>query len=94
MTPLTDTLLTADYVEQKQYPLILVTGCKQGCINQTLLALEAIKARGIFLYAVAFNHHSDNYDPILSSEITRYLKNYVEFKFPNAQWIGIPQMQV
>lgn len=94
LTPLTDNLLTADYIEQRHYPLILTTSCKENCINQTLLALEAIKNRGIYLYAIAFNHSNDNFDPVLSAEIANYLKKQLEFKFPNAQWIGIPTVKI
>lgn len=43
MVPLTDELLTIDYIAQKGYPLLFVTSGKLGSINHTLLSLEAIK---------------------------------------------------
>lgn len=46
MVPLTDELLTIDYIAQKGYPLLFVTSGKLGSINHTLLSLEAIKNRG------------------------------------------------
>lgn len=46
MVPLTDELLTIDYIAQKEYPLLFVTSGKLGSINHTLLSLEAIKKPG------------------------------------------------
>ncbi|MCF8161745.1 MAG: dethiobiotin synthase, partial [Candidatus Methylopumilus sp.] len=40
--PLTETFTTADLVESLEIPVILVVGMKLGCINHTLLTVEAI----------------------------------------------------
>lgn len=63
MVPLTDELLTIDYIAQKGYPLLFVTSGKLGSINHTLLSLEAIKNRGIKLDTVLYNLYPTVEDP-------------------------------
>lgn len=53
--PLTEDVLTADFVAQQGWPLILVTSGRLGAINHILLSLEAAKARGIPLAGVVMN---------------------------------------
>jgi dethiobiotin synthetase len=55
--PLTRNYLTADYVQDCGYPLILVTSGKLGSINHTLLTLEAIQTRKIPLAGIVFNQY-------------------------------------
>lgn len=76
LVPLTDKLLTLDYVAKKHYPIIVVTSAKLGSINHTLLTLEAIKARGLNLFSVIFNHHFDT-DTDISSDTQLFLQKYV-----------------
>jgi dethiobiotin synthetase len=38
------------------YPIILVVGNQLGCINHTLLSIEAIEASGLTLLAIVVNH--------------------------------------
>ena len=45
--PLSATFDTADLAQQLDLPVILVVGMRLGCINQALLTLEAIEARGL-----------------------------------------------
>lgn len=45
--PLSSTFDTADLAQQLDLPVILVVGMRLGCINQALLTLEAIAARGL-----------------------------------------------
>lgn len=90
MVPLTTDLLTIDYIEQKQYPVILVSSGCLGSINHTLLSLEALKTRGLNLYALAYNLNDESQDPLISQGTAKYLKNYLAKSFPKAQWIEIP----
>ena len=53
MVPLTTELLTIDYLAEKKFPVILVSSGRLGSINHTLLSLEALKSRGLELYALA-----------------------------------------
>ena len=90
MVPLTTELLTIDYVAEKKFPVILVSSGRLGSINHTLLSLEALKSRGLELYALAYNLNDESQDPLISKDTSDYLKVYLAIHFPNAQWIDIP----
>ncbi|WP_374530867.1 dethiobiotin synthase [Acinetobacter sp.] len=90
MVPLTTELLTIDYLEQKKFPVILVSSGRLGSINHTLLSLEALKARGLSLYALAYNLNDESQDPLISKDTSEYLKAYLAKHFPDALWIDIP----
>lgn len=92
MVPLTTELLTIDYLEQKKFPIILVSSGRLGSINHTLLSLEALKARGLSLYALAYNLNDESQDPLISKDTSEYLKAYLTKYFPDALWIDIPVM--
>jgi len=89
MVPINDQLLVADFIEQNNYPVILVTSGKLGSINHTLLTLEVMKSRDINLYGVVYNHF-----PVTSPEITsdsaKVIKNYLKKDFPKALWAEVP----
>ncbi len=90
MVPLTTEMLTIDYIAAQQYPVILVTSGRLGSINHTLLSLEALKARQLQLYAIAYNLNDESQDALISQDTAAYLKSYVAANFPEAQWIDIP----
>ena len=90
MVPLTTELLTIDYLAEKKFPVILVSSGRLGSINHTLLSLEALKSRGLELYALAYNLNDESQDPLISKDTSDYLKAYLVKHFPNAQWIDIP----
>lgn len=90
MVPLTTELLTIDYVARKEFPVILVSSGRLGSINHTLLSLEALKSRGLELYALAYNLNDESQDELISKDTSEYLKAYLGKNFPHAQWIDIP----
>ncbi|WP_180110817.1 MULTISPECIES: dethiobiotin synthase [unclassified Acinetobacter] len=90
MVPLTTDLLTIDYVVEKQYPVILVTSGRLGSINHTILSLEALKSRGLVLYALAYNLNDESQDALISKDTAEYLKAYLAKHFPEALWIDVP----
>lgn len=55
LVPLSDDLLTAELIQYLKADLILVIRDYLGCINHSLLTLEAIKFRGLNLKQVIFN---------------------------------------
>ncbi|MGQ0442244.1 MAG: dethiobiotin synthase [Methylophilaceae bacterium] len=55
LVPLNQQKTIADLVAALDIPMILVVGIKLGCINHTLLTLEAIKARQLKLYGWVAN---------------------------------------
>lgn len=92
MVPLTSEFLTIDYLEQKKYPIILVSSGRLGSINHTLLSLEVMKQRGLDLFALAYNLNDQSADELISKDTAAYLKAYLSDVFPNAAWIDIPQI--
>lgn len=93
MVPLTIDLLTIDYVAEKKHPVILVTSGRLGSINHTVLSLEALKSRGLELYALAYNLNNESQDELISKDTAEYLKTYLAKHFPQALWIDIPVLK-
>lgn len=93
MVPLTRSLLTIDYVAARKFPLIFVTSGKLGSLNHTLLSLEAIRSRGMELYAMAYNHFPESGDSIISDDTIGFLKDYLKEHFPDAMWIDVPVLK-
>ncbi|TAJ06879.1 ATP-dependent dethiobiotin synthetase BioD [Marinilabiliaceae bacterium JC017] len=91
MVPLNPHVLVADFIEEQQFPVILITSGKLGSINHTLLTLEVMKSRGIQLYGVVYNHY-----PVSASEITAdsrlVIRHQMDKLFPEALWGEIPLM--
>ena len=67
LVPLTEETLTADFVAQQGWPLILVASGRLGAINHILLSLEAAKARGIPLAGIVMNDFPKA-DPLLFND--------------------------
>lgn len=83
LVPLTDNVLTLDYIAECGYRVIVVTSARLGSINHTLLTLDAIKNRGLKLFAIIFNHHFDHDDDISSSTLV-FLQHYIAKHYPKA----------
>lgn len=94
LVPLTDDLLTLDYVQQKQWPIILVTTGRLGSINHTLLSLQAIAQRGLTVEAVAYNHIHDHEDERIAQDTLQYLRQYVQQHHPEAQFLEVPVVEL
>lgn len=92
MVPLTDEMLTIDYIARKDLPLILVTSGRLGSINHTLLSLEAIKNRGIRLEILAYNLFPEDGDKIIRDDTREYLTDYLSRHFPQTRIIDIPKI--
>lgn len=90
MVPLTQDLLTIDYVAQRGLPLVFVTSGKLGSINHTLLSLEAVKRRGIVLHSVWYNSYPPQADSTLQDDTFDYLRHYLAREFPDASFERFP----
>ena len=93
LVPITERLLTLDYIAEQGYPVILVTSGRLGSINHTLLSLEAIKARGLTLHSVIYNHIHDSAaqtDDEIANSTMDFLQNYLAQHYPNAHWLTLP----
>lgn len=92
MVPLTEELLTIDYVAQKGYPLIFVTSGKLGSINHTLLSLEAIKRRGIKLDTVMYNLYPAVEDKTIQDDTQQFIHAYLAKHFPGTKFMLVPEL--
>lgn len=94
MVPLTEELLTIDYIAQQQYPLIFVSSGKLGSINHTLLSLEAIKNRGIHLHMVMYNLYDTSDDKIIQEDTKRFILSYLDRHFPETMLMLVPEIRL
>lgn len=90
MVPLTENMLTIDYIVKKDYPLIFVTSGKLGSVNHTLLSLEAIKNRGIRLSHIMYNLFPEVEDKTIQEDTLKYITNYINDNFPGTEIIIVP----
>lgn len=88
--PLTRTMLTFDYVAERDLPVILVTNGRLGSINHTVLSLEAIKTRGLKLNSVIYNTYYDH-DTTIAADAREWLTGYLGREFPG---VGMEQCPV
>ena len=95
LVPITEQLLILDYIATQGYPIILVTSGRLGSINHTLLSLEAIKARGLSVHSVIYNHihdDADNTDTEIANSTVGFLQNYLAANYPKAHWLQLPDL--
>ena len=92
MVPLTEELLTIDYLAAKGYPLIFITSGKLGSINHTLLSLEAIRSRGIQLDTVAYNLYPSVEDKTIQEDTQTFIEQYLKKHFPETKFVVIPDI--
>jgi len=90
MVPLTENLLTIDYVAEKQYPMVFVSSGKLGSVNHTLLSLEAIEKRGMELAYFCYNLYPEVKDKTIQEDTESYLRKVLETRFPSAVFVRIP----
>jgi len=93
LVPITENLLTLDYIAEQSYPIVLVTSGRLGSINHTLLSLEAIKSRGLIVHSVIYNHIHDDAeqtDTEIANSTINFLRKYLDNYYPEAHWLQIP----
>lgn len=93
LVPITEQLLTLDYIAKQGYPVVLLTSGRLGSINHTLLSLEAIKSRGLTVHSVIYNHIHDNAaqtDKQIATSTIDFLQNYLAEHYPNTHWLSLP----
>ncbi len=86
MVPINENTTILDYIEEKRYPLILVTNAKLGSINHTLLSIETIRYRNMKLLALAFNYFNSESELILENS-KKLFRNYMKVNFPSSLFI-------
>lgn len=70
LVPLSGTQSMADLAAVLNIPIILVVGMKLGCINHSLLTVEAIKAQNLILHGWVANQLEQNMPALAENEMT------------------------
>lgn len=86
MVPLTEEMLTIDYIADRKLPAAIVVNGALGAINHALLSLYTAAARGIDIFAVIYNPHFDS-DPWISAENREFLRRYVAENHPGTLFL-------
>ncbi|MDA3780365.1 MAG: dethiobiotin synthase [Bacteroidales bacterium] len=78
-----------DFIEERNYPLILVTSAKLGSINHTLMSLEICYNRKIKLAGLIYNNHPAN-NSFIQEDTIEVFRKYLKTHFPKSPLIEIP----
>ncbi|MDD5598818.1 MAG: dethiobiotin synthase [Victivallaceae bacterium] len=92
MVPLTRNLLTADFVSEQGWPLIVVCSGRLGSINHSLLTLEAAQRRNIPLAGVVYNEYPPE-KPEIGKDSKTVIKDYLKSNNINAPFIEAPAIE-
>ncbi len=87
--PITSTYTILDFLEEKKYPIILVTSAKLGSINHTLMSLEIAKKRELNIKGIVYNNFPQTHENI-STDSKKVFKQYLQKYFPKAGFTEIP----
>lgn len=74
--PLTDSMLTADWVAAQGLPLVLVCNAMLGSIHHTIATLEALAARSLLPELLIYNPYPQG-EPLIMRDSERFLRDYV-----------------
>jgi len=78
-SPISSDGLNADLASLLQLPVLLIVEDRLGCINQTLLNIEAIENRGLKLCAIVLNQPK-NYDYLIEMDNFSDIKKRVDYE--------------
>lgn len=95
LVPITEQLLTLDYIAAQGYPIVLVTSGRLGSINHTLLSLEALTSHGLKVHTVIYNHIHDssaNTDAEIANSTIKFLQQHLNQRYPATHWLQIPYL--
>lgn len=84
LVPLNERTLSIDLVKELRLPVLLVAANRLGCVNHTLLSIEALKIRDIKIIGVIFNNISDRTDERILKDNPAIVK-----KFSGVKVLGI-----
>jgi dethiobiotin synthase len=76
MVPLTEKHTMLDFASALGYPVILVAESKLGCINHTLLSINALKGRGLGVAALILNDFNPIQDDRVRVENSRMINRF------------------
>lgn len=87
--PISRHYLTIDYIQEYNYPLILVSSSKLGSINHTLMSLELCRLRGIEVKYLVYNDFPNDSELIRNDSIT-IIRQYLDKYFPECKLLELP----
>ncbi|MCW3789330.1 dethiobiotin synthase [Plebeiibacterium sediminum] len=93
MVPLNEDTMVVDFIQQNDFPVILVTSGKLGSINHTLLSLEVLQKRGINVYGVVYNHYPIT-EPEITEDSAKTIKKLMKAYYPDALWAEVPYVNL
>lgn len=93
MVPLSETVLTIDYIATHRLPVIIVTTPRLGSLSHTLLTLDACKTRDIEVHAIAWNAF-ETADELIAGDSKAFLQRYLDRHFTRTEWIDVPRIDV
>lgn len=76
---------TLNYIEERKYPIVLVTSSRLGSISHTLLCLRACQQHNIPVLSVIYNLYPEN-DLAISQDTQFFLHTYLEQHFPETSF--------
>ncbi len=86
MVPVKGHYLTADFVQERNYPVALVTNGRLGSINHSILSLEVCRNRGIRVESVVYNLYP-NINAMITEDTLLYLRGYLTEYHADAELI-------
>jgi dethiobiotin synthetase len=93
LVPLNETLLFADFLQERSYPLILVTSSRLGSINHTLLSIEACRKRGLRLCGLIYNHAGGS-DGVIACDTLEVLRDFLVKYGYSCPVVELPDMEM
>lgn len=87
--PLNNTMNIIDYIQEENYPVMLVTNFALGSINHTLLSLEALKSRNIRVKSLICNEYPEPEEKIQNDSFEIF-RTYLFSLYPEAEITNIP----
>lgn len=83
LVPLTEDITFLDYLEMKDYPLILVSSPRLGSINHTLSALEVLSRRHLQLCGIVYNRFQEKDQRISEDSAEVFSRSLKKYGFPD-----------
>lgn len=82
LVPLNRSTTLIDYLQERNYPLVLVSSSRLGSINHTLLSLEILKRKGLSLRCIVYNCHPAVDQRIEEDSRRIFLQSMEKYGFP------------
>lgn len=87
--PINNHYTVIDYIQECDYPLILVTSSKLGSINHTLMSLELCRLRGIDIRYVVYNDFPNDSE-IIKDDSIKVVREYLNKYVPECILLELP----